>query len=79
MLKWAKSTEDYYFAAINSTSFYRITENCLSHTWELAELTENKPYHTTIQLGTDTNLDNAKKRAENREINKLKRRKSCTY
>lgn len=68
MLEWAKSTEDYHFAAINRNSFYRITENCLSHTWELDECTENKPYHKTKKWGTYATLDDAKRKADKLEF-----------
>jgi hypothetical protein len=93
MLKWEKSkTETYfdkitgeqlnegdlYFADINGTSFYRILKSKFTAWFELAELTENKPYYSTGQLGKFATLEEAQQRAEKRELNKLTRKES-TY
>lgn len=67
------SEGEIYFADINTISFYRIMQNKLTLWFELAELTENKPYYSTRQLGRFATLEEAKQRAEKREQNKLKK------
>ena len=69
------SKEEIYYADINITTFYRIMQSKFTNWFELAELTENKPYYSTRQLGRFATLEEAQQRAENREANKIKRAK----